>query len=195
MNELSKPAKSVLMAAATLMIGFSTLHACRGNDFKLTSKMLARGDTSLAYSALTYITWPRESFETDSSPFVIGVVGKTSDVHERLLADYGGGKKKIHGRSVDVRRFANGAEITTCHVLLVPQSCPREQVAQVLKAVRGKSTLTLGETGEFVSGGGVLSVVKNGDDRILELNPIAAKRQQLKVDVRLVNVSVVVREP
>ena len=74
------------------------------------------------------------------------------------------------------------------------ESCLPQDVTQALKAVQEKSVLTIGETAAFAKSGGVLSVVKSGDDAILELNQRAAKRQSLKVDVRLINVSVLVEE-
>lgn len=182
------------MASATLMIGFSTLASTRGNDFKPSSRLIARGDSSLVFTALTYIKWPQESFDKDDSPFVLGVLGKPSATHEKLLATYSDGKKQIHGRTVEIRRCDDSKQAGTCHALLVTQSCPEMQVQNALQAVRGKSVLTIGETGEFAVSGGVLSVVKDGQDSILELNQSAAKRQRLKVDVRLVNLSVLVQE-
>lgn len=192
MREMSTPAKSMLMAVATLMIGFTTLAAGRGNEVK--SKVVARGDSSLAYSALTYVTWPKDSFEKDDSPFVFGVLGKPSEAHEKLLSPYRAGKKLIHGRTVEVRRFDDPKHLVSCHIVLIAQSCPPEQIEQALKLTRGKSVLTIGETGEFAGAGGVLGLVKSGDQSTLELNPQAAKRQKLKVDVRLVNLSVLVED-
>jgi hypothetical protein len=194
MQELSWPAKSVLMAAATLMIGFSTLAACRGNDARTTSKMIARGDSSLAYSALSYITWPKESFEAETSPFVMAVLGKVSSAHEKLQAPYLEGKKRIHGRVVEIRKYESPDEVAHSHVLLVAESYPQKLASRALEMVDGKSVLTIGETGTFAKAGGVLSIVKSGDSSLLELSQRAAAKQRLKVDVRLVNVSVLVDE-
>ena len=85
MTEMSPPARVVLMASATLMIGFSSLGASRGNDFKPNSRLIARGDSSLAYTALTYIKWPQEAFGKKDSTFVLGDLGEPSPAHEKLL--------------------------------------------------------------------------------------------------------------
>jgi hypothetical protein len=193
-QEMSWQAKSVLMAAATLMIGFSTLGACKDSDLRATSRMVARGDSSLAYSALSYITWPKESFATESAPFVLTVLGKVSAAHEALQAPYVEGKKRIHGRAVEIRKCESLDDVTNSHVLLVSDSFPAKLAAEALNLVDGKSVLTIGETDSFVKKGGVLSIVKNGDSSFLELSQRAAARQRLKVDVRLVNVSVLVDE-
>jgi hypothetical protein len=192
MKELSVPAKAALHAAATLMIGFATLAACRGGELKSASKTLARGDVGLAYSAMTYITWSRDALTPDNSPFVIAIVGKLSDAHEKQLSTYTGGDKKIHGRQVKVLRIDNCEEIGACHVLFVSNDATARQSEAALKSVGGRGVLTIGETGDFVRSGGVLALVPAGDEWMLELNPRAAKRQQLKVDVRLVNVSVLI---
>jgi hypothetical protein len=194
MKELSAVPKWFLLSVATLTIHFSTWVVCQGSDLKTNSKSVAHGDASLAYSALPYITWPKESFETDRSPFIIGVLGKPTEAHVKLLAPFEEGTKQIHGRTVQVRHFETQKEISDCHTLLVMQSCSPQLVTDALKSVRGKSVLTIGETGDFVEAGGVLSVVKSGRDSILELNPRAARRQQLKVDVRLANLSVLIQE-
>ena len=193
-QEMSWQAKSVLMAAATLMIGFSTLGACKDSDLRATSRMVARGDSSLAYSALSYITWPKDSFETDNAPFVMAVLGKVSAAHEAVQAPYIEGKKRIHGRTVEIRKFESPDDVTHSHVLLVSDSYPTKLASEALHLVEGKSILTIGETDTFAKKGGVLSIVKNGDSSFLELSQRAAARQRLKVDVRLVNVSVLVDE-
>lgn len=194
LQELSWPAKSVLMAAATLMIGFSTLAACRGNDLRATSKMIARGDSSLAYSALSYISWPKESFAAENSPFVMAVLGKVSSAHEKLQAPYLEGKKRIQGRTVEIRKYDSPEEVAGSHMLLVAESYSQKLTSRALEVVEGKSVLTIGETDSFAKTGGVLSIVKSGDSSLLELSQRAAAKQRLKVDVRLVNVSVLVDE-
>ena len=194
MKELSTPAKCVLMAVATMMIGFSTLAACRGNDLKSKSNSVARGDSSLAYSALTYITWPAASFEKDDSPFVFGVLGKLSASHEKLLNPYIDGKKMVHARPVQVRRYTDASDVSKCHVLLIASTCPQPVVDRALKSAAGRSVLTIGETGGFAKSGGVMGVVKDGNESVLELNQQAARRQHLKIDVRLVNLSVLIQE-
>lgn len=193
MREMSTPAKSVLMGAATMMIGFFTLAACQGND-KLTSRMAARGDISLAYKALNYVSWPENTFETDDAAIVLVVIGQASEAHEKLLASYVKGHRKIHQRPVEIQRVAKPCDIPKCQILIVTESCMPQDVTLALKTVQEKSVLTIGETSAFAKSGGVLSVVKSGDVAILELNQRAAKRQSLKVDVRLINVSVLVEE-
>ncbi|MBS0203038.1 MAG: YfiR family protein [Planctomycetes bacterium] len=192
MRELSTPAKSMLMAAATMMIGFFTLAACQGND-KMHSRMAARGDISLAYKALNYIGWPGQSFEARNSPVVLVVLGQASAAHEKVLAPYVLGQK-IRCRTVHVQRVAKPDDIPQCQILVVTESCSPGDTTQALKVVQKKGVLTIGETAEFTKSGGVLSVVKSGDEAFLELNQQAAKRQGLKMDVRLINLSVLVEE-
>lgn len=194
MSELSTPAKCVLMASATLMIGFSTLASSRDHDSKSDSGTAARGSCSMAISALTFVTWPKESFEANGAPFVIALLGKPSSIQEEILAPYVEGKKKIQGRTVEVRRYQRVNEIRKCHALLITGACEREVIRQAIENAAGKSVLTIGEVEGFAESGGVMNVVKSGDDSVLELNLRAADRQQLKIDVRLVNVSILVKE-
>jgi len=193
-TELSTPAKCVLMFSATLMIGFSTLASCRDRNLSCQARSLARGPSSMAISALAFVTWPKESFDAEDAPFIIGVLGKLSEAQEEMLTPYVEGKRKIQGRTVELRRFANAAEISNCHALLIARSCEQELVRQAIQMASGKCVLTIGDFEGFAESGGVLSVVKNGDESILELNLRAADRQQLKIDVRLVNVSILAKD-
>jgi YfiR/HmsC-like len=195
MRELSTIPKCVLMAAATLMIGFASLSNLRGQDSRLDSRAVAHGTRSMAYSALTFITWPRAALEKDDSPFVIGLLGKPTADHQELLDQYSNGKRRIHGRSVIVRQFADAKAIDDCHVLFVVRGCCPETVRAALQKVAGRSILTIGETSKFTRAGGVMSVVDRGDDSVLELSLRAADRQQLKLDTRLVNLTVLTDEP
>jgi hypothetical protein len=191
-QELSTPAKCVLMFSATMMIGFSTLASSRDRSSSCQSTTIARGSCSMAISALTFVTWPKESFDAADASFVIGVLGKPSEDQEVMLAPYVEGKNKIQGRTVQLRRFASTSEIKNCHALLMTSSCTHDLIEQAIQLESGKSVLTIGEAQGFADAGGVLSIVKNGEESILELNLRAADRQQLKIDARLVNVSVLV---
>src|SRR5690242_9074323 len=145
MRELSVPAKCVLMASATLLIGFSTLASCRDNESAPLSREDKRASNSLAISALPFVTWPKASFMTDDSPFVIGVLGTLTKSNEETLAPYVEGKKKVQGRMVQLRRYEKVNDIDECHALVVTSSCERAQIQQAIQRVSGKPMLTVGE--------------------------------------------------
>lgn len=148
----------------------------------------------MAMRALTYVTWPRDSFQSVNSHFVVGVLGNLSVDQEQMLAPYVAGTSTIQGRIVEVRYCANADDIAPCHALLVTQACDPILIGQTLQASSGKSVITIGDAEGFAKSGGVLNVVKNGTDSVLELNLQAASRQQLQIDARLVNVVILVRE-
>jgi len=193
MQELSTPARAMLMAAATLMIGFSTL-ASNGVSDRHRSRALARGDLSLAWSAMTYITWPKESFPAPGASVVLAVLGEPSAALRELLKPYVDQSRRIQGRTVAVRYCGDKLDMTGCHVLFLTRTCSPALTESALKQALGLPILTLGETPEFAAAGGVLSVVPCERDSVLELNPRAARQQHLKVDARLVNLAVLVNE-
>lgn len=190
MQELSPPAKAVLMAAATLMIGFSSLVTRGANE--PPQRTIARGDLSLGCSALTYISWPKDAFDTADSPFVIAVVGQPGTTHQALLAPYRDGRRRVLGRAVTIRDCGDSPRLDGCHVLFVLRTCPAEVAARALDLAKDRPILTLGDTAGFAASGGVIGVVPADRQSVLELNLRAARAQQLKIDVRLINVSVVV---
>src|SRR5688572_4288250 len=138
MKELSLSTKCVLLASATLMIGFSTLARCRGNE--ATAAAVSRGSSpdTLTPGMLNFIAWPKSSFVAADSPFVIGVMGTPRAVgHRDMLDKYATHHRLVQGRRVEVLRFDSTDAIDSCHVLFVSRACSSEETAAALRKVFG----------------------------------------------------------
>lgn len=196
MNELSTPTKALLLASATLMIGFSTLARCRGDErTKSGDNPEWRLKSSPNLSALNFITWPKTAFAESTDPFVIGVLGKPSPSHSEQLDKFITHPRLIQKRRVRVVRFESVEDITHCHLLFIAQSCGTDQTSAALRKVFSQSVLTVGETEGFALAGGVMNLVLGPKGRGFELNIRAAERQQLKIDGRLETLAITVDEP
>lgn len=195
MKELTLPAKCLLLASATLMIGFSTLARCQGNEKSAGAVSRAAQSSSSAHSALNFITWPKSAFAEATSPFVIGVLGTPTPEQAEQIEKYSSQPRQIHRRSVRVVRFKSAEDISGCHVLFVSRSCNHDQTAAALQKVFGLPVLTVGETEGFALAGGVMNLVPGRSGRGFELNIRAAERQQLKIDGRLETLATTIEEP
>jgi hypothetical protein len=137
------------------------------------------------YSFGRYTEWPAKSFQSRSEPFVIGIVGQ--DAFGSTLDDIAA-KKTIQDRRIVVRRFATADQfVPPCHILYVSRSLSPDQQAALLKKTRAAAVLVVGETPGFAEGGGSVNFVVDGDRVRFEINLEAARRSQLRMDAKLLN--------
>jgi hypothetical protein len=195
MQELSLLPKCVLLASATLMIGFSTLARCRGSDVNAAATIQNTSPDTLSPGTLNFITWPKPSFATADAPFVLGIVGTPSSVgHRDMLDKYATHNRLIQGRRVKVVRFESAKTIQKCHLLFISRACSAEETRAALQQVQGQPVLTVGESHGFALSGGVMNFTPT-KGCAFEINPLAAERQQLKIDGRLEALAKIIEEP
>lgn len=141
------------------------------------------------YNFTKFVEWPATAFAGPDDPFVICVVGDdhTGDVLERSLQ-----QKRAYGRSLRVRRPHSPDEFKSCHILFVGFS-ERERTAKVLRALRGESVLSVGQSEEFLPLGGMINLARHDRTIELEINPEVPNAAGLKVSSRLLVVARVVK--
>jgi len=135
-----------------------------------------------------FVEWPPDAFADPSSPIVMGIVGD-NPVAE-LLADAASGKT-VNGRAVLVRRFKEGQDLRSCHILFVGVS-EEKHVPQILEKVKGSRVLTVGETNGFTQSGGMINFSVEGSRVRLDINLDAAARARLKISAKVIAVARVV---
>ena len=100
-----------------------------------------------------FVKWPEGTFQDADSPIIIGSYGKspiTGYLMENLRA------KKSQGRRIVVKRFSRPQEVTDCNVLFLPRKAQAE-IDEVIKALKGKSVLTVGVDEKFCSSGAMIA--------------------------------------
>ena len=121
---------------------------------------------------LKFAQWPDADGTKD--PFVIGVL--LPDPFSAELDD-AARAMKISGRRVEVRRFRKLADVRRCHLLFVPRD------ADVLGADLAQAgRLTVGETPQFLSAGGIISFYLQNNQVRFEIDPGAAERAGLRIN-------------
>jgi asparagine synthetase B (glutamine-hydrolysing) len=85
---------------------------------------------------------------------------------------------------VEVRWIHKDDELRKCHILFVSRS-ESKRYAKVLQSVQGADELTVGETSDFLSAGGALSVSFGDQALQFEVNLVAVSEAHLRVSSRL----------
>jgi len=135
---------------------------------------------SLLINIPKFVTFPASAL-SEKGPFVIGVLGNNpfSDVLEDLAR-----KGRIQGRTVTVRYPKKVSDAGGCHLLYIGVS-EGKRVAKILKALRGKSILTVSDVRDFAGRGGMVGLVSENNRVQFEINPEAFRKGGLKAGTQL----------
>lgn len=137
------------------------------------------------YKFSAFIEWPPETFAQPDSPFVIGVVGAEALADElgRVVA-----QRTVNGRSVVVRKLTRGAPLTGLQMLFVGGR-EASRLAEVLRAARGRPTLTVTESEDEQAPGSVINFVLVDDKVRFDVALDAAQAGNLRISSRLLAVA------
>jgi hypothetical protein len=161
-----------LLLAATVQLPALAV-AQQANEYDVKAAFL--------YNFTLFAEWPREAFAGREDPIVVCVVGD-SDIRGPLEA--GVQTKSVAGRPLAVRRVVNEAEARHCHVAFFPNS-ERKKLRPMLDSLAGSYVLTVGESEEFLAGGGMISLKLQQARVRIEINTEAAARSKCRISSKL----------
>jgi hypothetical protein len=92
--------------------------------------------------------------------------------------------KPVGGRVLRVRMLDQRQNIQGCNILFLSRDESRRQTA-VLRSVRDLPVLTVGETDDFLSDGGMIHFHLDGDKIRFDINTNGAESSHLKISSRL----------
>jgi hypothetical protein len=134
---------------------------------------------------LHFIDWPSRAFTSDSSAFVIGVVG--DDPFDGALDQIVKGES-VNGKVIEVRSVSSVESAKQCQLLFFPKT-QSERVAQFIEAVSGTATLTVGESEDFSSLGGEINFYLEDAKLRFEINLPALQKSGLEVSSKLLRLA------
>lgn len=135
-----------------------------------------------------FVEWPRDAFDSSSTPLVIGVLG--NDPFGDYLDEIVRGET-VDGRPLVVRRFEDIEEGARSHVLFVSRS-EAERLPQITRALGTKPVLLVGEADRFASQGGMIGFVMQNNRIRFSINPDAAKAARLTLSSKLLRSATIV---
>lgn len=124
-----------------------------------------------------FVEWPARAFPSEQSPLFICVFGDFS--FGTTLAELTRGALILR-RRVEIRWVHKEQALRSCHILFVSRS-EGKRYARIFKAIRGASVLTVGETPDFMAGGGAIEFLIEEDRLQFEVNMGAANAAQLRI--------------
>ena len=136
------------------------------------------------------VEWPTNVFANDTTPLVLGVLGK--DPFDKELAEIVAGRT-VKNRPVQIVRFTSVEQITNCQVLFISES-ERRKLDSIFDALRGRPILTVGDLKGFESRG-MITLVKSNANINLRINLEAAKQARLQLSSRLIRLDKSLRPP
>jgi len=132
-----------------------------------------------------FVEWPDKAFQDKQTPLVIGIMGDDpfGPQYEAALL-----KENAGGRSFTLKRLKSAAEAADCHILFISAS-ESGRLPEILEAVRGKPTLTVGDQEEFGQRGGMVNFFKENGKLRFEVNSTAVQAAGLKMSSKLLQVA------
>lgn len=142
------------------------------------------------YNFTHFVEWPGHVFATAEAPMVIGVLGEDpfGPVLDQAITN-----KSAQGRSLEVRRLKQPAEMEGCHILFVCASEAR-RLPEVLEAAHRKNILTVSDLDRFAELGGVISLFTENNKVRFRINLSAAERAGTRISSQLLRLGPIIRE-
>jgi hypothetical protein len=141
------------------------------------------------YNFGSYIEWPEGTFADKQTPFVIGVLG-TAPLDQTL--NQIAAQKKIGERRIVIEHYKTPADIKNCQILFVPTATPQPQQLKAIEMIESRPVLAVGESPNFAASGGDINFFVQDNKIRFEVNLDSIKKQQLKVNSKLLAMAKIV---
>lgn len=140
------------------------------------------------FNFVQFVEWPDGAYDSPTAPFVIGVVGDDpfGNVLDQVVAG-----ESLGQHPLVVRRFASTRDVSNCNILFIgPGEAPR--LDDTLKAVRGRSVLTVTDIPGAENKGAIIVLVNDRNRIRMRINVAAAKASNLVISSKLLRPAEVV---
>jgi hypothetical protein len=141
------------------------------------------------YNFTKFIEWPPRSFADSSSPFVIGIVGNSPciAVLESMV-----GQRRVGERRIEVHQVRSAEELLSTQLLYF--GAGEDQALTAWSArIASLPLVTVGESPEFASGGGAITLLRQDDKVRFEINLRSAEHAGVKLSSQLLKLATAVR--
>jgi uncharacterized protein DUF4154 len=156
----------------------------------VTGQLEYRVKLAFLYNFTKFVEWPAGAYRNQNAPLTICIVG--DDPFNSVLEDELR-TRKVGEHPVEIRNLRPDDTIGAFQMVFIPLTA-KDQTAGIMKALKGSSTLMVGETEGFATQGGIINFAVEGNRLHLEINPQAAQRAGLKLSSKLLSISTIVKE-
>ena len=170
------PLRQVLKAAALLLLISGGMLRAQEDERAVRA--------AFVFNLTKYVSWPQGRHDR----LVLGVIGNGSmgPVLKQILNG-----KTSDGRRINVEVHTSENELRDCDLLYVEDSSP-ERIRAILDRVQSRAVLTVGDSDQFTRAGGMVGLVRSGDQIEIHVNLDSLRSRQLEMSSRLLNLAVIV---
>lgn len=141
------------------------------------------------YNFMKFVEWPQAAFKNDHAPITVCILG--DDPFEENLEFLR--NATVKGRRLAITRLAGEENPGVCNVLFVSKS-EQGRFKELLRPLRKRPVLTIGEADDFCSAGGIINLFTEHERVRFKINVDAAAHAGLKISSDLLRLAVIVRE-
>jgi hypothetical protein len=158
-------------------------------DMEPTQRRECELKAAFIYNFTKFIEWPPRSFADGNAPFVIGIVGNSpcTGVLESMVE-----QRRVGERRIEVHPVRSAAELLSVQLLYV--GAGEEQALTTWSGrIDSLPLVTVGESPEFASGGGAITLRRQDDKVRFEINVRSAEHSGVKLSSQLLKLAMAVR--
>ena len=162
-----------------------------GSDTTYASDTLVRENkikAAFLLNIIKLVAWPENVRRDSKVPFSICFIGDAS-FYSILEDSYTG--RKLHNRAISLQKLDNINNNSACDVLYL--SLSEEQLIYEFHALLNqRPILTVGESRDFASRGGMIGIFRKGNNMQIEVNLESATRANIEIKSELLNLAKIV---
>lgn len=142
------------------------------------------------YNFAKFVAWPQGTFVNYNDPIVICIVGQNpfGSTLEGMVQD-----KKVGDRAFVVRRLGDTQQGKGCQILFIGAG-EWKRVRALLDALKGAPVLTVGETDDFTSSGGIIAFQLEGPRVRIQIALEPADRAKLRISSKLLSLAEIAKK-
>ncbi len=173
----SPPKEYAVAATAPPMIGAEG----RAREYKIKAALL--------FNFLKYAKFPKGTYSSSSEPIQVLIVGKDpfGPVLKKSL-----GKKKIGGRSIQIRRVKSIPKDITAQLIFTSGLKPHEE-KQLIAQLKDKPSLLVGESPGFAKAGGFINLYLDKGKVRFEIKSTRQSTTRIKLKAELLKLARIVK--
>jgi hypothetical protein len=142
------------------------------------------------FNLAKFVEWPPAAFEDSTDPITICVAGQSSfgSTLEEMIPG-----KRVGTRGFAIRRLLDTQRTGVCKILFLSAS-EWKRTRTLPAALKSTSILTVGETDDFIAGGGIVNLRLEGSRIRIQVSLDAAEGTGLRISSKLLALAEIVKK-
>jgi hypothetical protein len=183
-SDLRKSARTLAIVFFCLLWGYPPRAGAQGDDDAEYRVKLA-----FLYNFAQFVQWPAEAFSGPTAPLVICVLGEDPFRGETEQSLRG---RAASGHPIQIKKLKADDNPRACQIIFV-RATEKTEARKILPALKGSSTLAVGEAKGFADLGGMINLVLDDNKLRFEINLDAAGQTRLKISSKLLSLAKIVK--